>query len=418
MHQKCIPEDWMQKKYWQPNKMENLYFLWQMVQQNFTGWDYELQEPTLRRESTVRREDISGESHGDREEFRPEDMKRWRRNQYGLLGSRRSSERNSLIVIILNREVQLAERRIINYFTRFIYWANTPPRRNIRCGRRSGEKPKHLMCKIKFNFFGIAGTGRNSVLSYNLTQEFVPTTRSQESSSPKFLWRWKQAHVVSSRSTAYLWDKILQVNTQSGEYGILSSENLGSNEYEFLMLVCPANFEESRVTYGSKDSGDLSLRDACLGKPRSAKDLAFQAIMITDEKATMEEEWKEVIKKAHKNKKIRKVPFAALTDIRHIQKYMDTPGKCSKEQYNFFTWEIILGLINLYISKVFHGSRMNEPIVTEKSHFIAKSLSERSWWTWNDTIGTNKKTARRIHNDHSATSAIIESSGLSPNEFW
>ena len=35
--------------------------------------DYEFQEPTLRRESTVRRENLSGESHGDREEFRPEE---------------------------------------------------------------------------------------------------------------------------------------------------------------------------------------------------------------------------------------------------------------------------------------------------------------------------------------------------------
>ena len=31
--------------------------------------------------------------------------------------------------------------------------------------------------------------------------------RSQESSSLNFLWRWKQAHVVSSRGAAYLWDK-------------------------------------------------------------------------------------------------------------------------------------------------------------------------------------------------------------------
>ena len=36
-----------------------------------SGRDYEFQEPTLRRESTVRREDLSGEPHGDREEFRP-----------------------------------------------------------------------------------------------------------------------------------------------------------------------------------------------------------------------------------------------------------------------------------------------------------------------------------------------------------
>ena len=72
-----------------------------------SGRNYKFQEPTLRRESIVRRENISGESQGDREEFQPEESKRWRRNQQGFFGSRRSSERISLIVIILNREVQL-----------------------------------------------------------------------------------------------------------------------------------------------------------------------------------------------------------------------------------------------------------------------------------------------------------------------
>ena len=40
-----------------------------------SGRDDEFQEPTLRRESTVRRENLSGESHGDREEFQPEETK-------------------------------------------------------------------------------------------------------------------------------------------------------------------------------------------------------------------------------------------------------------------------------------------------------------------------------------------------------
>ena len=40
-----------------------------------SGRDYEFQEPTLRRESTVRRENLSGECHGDREEFQPEEAK-------------------------------------------------------------------------------------------------------------------------------------------------------------------------------------------------------------------------------------------------------------------------------------------------------------------------------------------------------
>ena len=45
-----------------------------MVQQNYREeTTYEFQEPTLRWESTVRRENLSGESHGDREEFQPEE---------------------------------------------------------------------------------------------------------------------------------------------------------------------------------------------------------------------------------------------------------------------------------------------------------------------------------------------------------
>ena len=41
----------------------------------------------------------------------------------------------------------------------------------------------------------------------------------------------------------------------------------------------------------------------------------------SDAKATMEKEWKEVVKKAHKKRKVRKVHFVALMDTRHIQKY-------------------------------------------------------------------------------------------------
>ena len=40
-----------------------------------SGRDYKFQESTLRRQSTVRRENVSGESHDDREEFRSEETK-------------------------------------------------------------------------------------------------------------------------------------------------------------------------------------------------------------------------------------------------------------------------------------------------------------------------------------------------------
>ena len=40
-----------------------------------TEKDHEFQEPTLRRESTVRRESLSGKSRGDMEEFQPVESK-------------------------------------------------------------------------------------------------------------------------------------------------------------------------------------------------------------------------------------------------------------------------------------------------------------------------------------------------------
>ena len=107
------------------------------------------------------------------------------------------------------------------------YWKKLL-REEVYDARGRLEKSQNIGGKIKFNCIDIAVKGRNSVLHYNFAQEFVPMKRSQESSSLNFLWRWKQAHVVSSRGTAYLWDKILQVNVKkSGEYDRLSSENLG-----------------------------------------------------------------------------------------------------------------------------------------------------------------------------------------------
>ena len=40
-------------------------------------------------------------------------------------------------------------------------------------------------------------------------------------------------------------------------------------------VVLFSELREPRVAYGSEDSGDLSLRDACLGKPRSVNKRSF-----------------------------------------------------------------------------------------------------------------------------------------------
>ena len=46
-----------------------------MVQRNYQAETTNSKDPLLRREFTVRRENLSGESHGDREEFQPEETK-------------------------------------------------------------------------------------------------------------------------------------------------------------------------------------------------------------------------------------------------------------------------------------------------------------------------------------------------------
>ena len=98
-------------------------------------------------------------------------------------------------------------------FRKFTLSNETPPRRNIRCGVRIGEEPKHLG-ENKFNCIDIAGKGRNSVLYYNFAQEFVPMKRSQESSSFNFS-ESESKHTLSRLAAQRICEtKILQVTIE------------------------------------------------------------------------------------------------------------------------------------------------------------------------------------------------------------
>ena len=77
-------------------------------------------------------------------------------------------------------------------------------------------------------------------------------------------------------------------------------------------MVLISELRESRVTYGSVDSGDLSLRDGCLGKPRSTNKRSFIP-------SNVESRWKgdsgtEQLQEGYKEgtqKTVRKVQFAS-----------------------------------------------------------------------------------------------------------
>ena len=63
----------------------------------------------------------------------------------------------SFIVTTLNPEFNLrAKRRNHSLFPRFKLLNETPPKRNVRCGWRTGEKPKTSEAKNKFNCIDIA----------------------------------------------------------------------------------------------------------------------------------------------------------------------------------------------------------------------------------------------------------------------
>ena len=175
-------------------------------------------------------------------------------------------------------------------------------REEINDAVRGFEKSQHIWGKNKFNYMDLAGKGRNSVHHYNHAHRFVPMKRSQESSSPNFLWRWKQAHVVSSRGTAYLWDNFVWGNLEKGEYEMLSSVKLRRKMHEIRMWFWSANFGNRELRMVQKTlEMCLSQTHASGNREAQTKDLSSQTMLNPDEKATMEKEWKEVTKKAHKN---------------------------------------------------------------------------------------------------------------------
>ena len=95
---------------------------------------------------------------------------------------------------------------------------------------------------------------------------------------------------------------------------------------------------------------------------------------------------------------------------------MYTPWESSNEQYYFLTWEIILGLINLYIRFFFKKSRTDESFVTKFSCNPQRSDRFDHWnlW-WTVLVQCDQDIARRIQKN--STSIIIEYSGLFFRQF-
>ena len=162
-----------------------------------------------------------------------------------------------------------------NHFSKqdLYYWTKLLKKRREGWGIR--EKAKHLR-KNKFIFFDIAGKGVNSIPCYNAK------IRSYEKISRKLFTPFSHFLKVKASSCCLVSRHSVSVRHNSaskpgkiGEHERLSRENVGRKKYEFQMFFFSQDFEESRVTHVSENYGDLSLRDTCLGKPRSTNERYF-----------------------------------------------------------------------------------------------------------------------------------------------
>ena len=145
MHQKHIPEDWMRKKSWESKKMDNLFLLWQTVQQNCQEEATDSKNPLWGGESTGKRENPNGEPHGVREESQPKTKDDEGINK-DFFGSRRSGKNFIYRHPIEPRSSTNVRDKHHSVFRRFTYWTKLLQEKK-RCGERIGEKPKHLRQK-------------------------------------------------------------------------------------------------------------------------------------------------------------------------------------------------------------------------------------------------------------------------------
>ena len=149
---------------------------WLLILKNWESLrHHEFQEPTLRRESTVRRENLSGESHGDGEEVQLEETK----DDEGInkdFWAHAKLEKN----FIYRHHIEPWSSNYVptedhSLFPRLKLLNETPPRRNVRCGKRIGEA-KTSEAKTNSIVYDIAVKGRNDVLYCN----FCARIRSHE----------------------------------------------------------------------------------------------------------------------------------------------------------------------------------------------------------------------------------------------
>ena len=147
------------------------------------------------------------------------------------------------------------------------------------------------------------------------------------------------------------------------------------------MSFCSANFEESRVTYGPEDSGDLSLRDACLWKPRRTNKRSSSQCWFQMKRRRWKRNERRT-QRRHTKTKGKESPLCCIDGHPPHPKVRVHRWECSQEQSQVWKlWKCKLGQsltkwLTLVINEKFREWTQNHPPVQVPS----LNISECLWW--------------------------------------
>ena len=173
-------------------RVEEFVFLAADGSPKISGRNYKFQEPTMRRESVVRRENISGESQGDREEFQPEESTKWRRNQQGFFGLTQKLGKNFTYRHHIEPRSSIARAEKKSYPIRLDFWCHQV---NL-CRSRGCARKANLWllgCRREQKFVNIVNESHKIyVIEWNSSEKVWRTRRRHHVQITYGLTHWQE----------------------------------------------------------------------------------------------------------------------------------------------------------------------------------------------------------------------------------
>ena len=247
-----------------------------------SGRDCEF-EPTLRRESTVRRVNLSWESHGDREECRPEEQEDDAEDREGFW----SIQGHFIYCHHVEPRVQLTcqEKSHPSFHKIYIIKRNSSQKKYTMRGERIGEKPKHH--ERKTNSIVLILQGKDGILYFiQLCARIRSDEKISKTALHLILFKGESKHTLSHLAAQRVCEtKFLTSYPQNPGSTRYSQVGTWEKEYELRMWFWSSNFGNRELRTVQKTL-EICLSETHALKNREAqtKDLSSKPMLISNAK--------------------------------------------------------------------------------------------------------------------------------------